>query len=350
MPDGLTGGTVPMDAVAPGFALSPSTARAYLEARGWLPPGAACQVTPLGGGVSNEVLLVEGPAGRMVLKQALPRLRVAAEWRADPRRAETEARCLDALRAILPEGAVPDVVFTDPDLHVLAMTAAPAAAVNLKQELLAGRVPYPALLAAGRLLGRIQSRTRPRADLARAFADLRAFRELRLEPYHGAAARRHPDLAPALSAAAAALARQHHCLVHGDFSPKNLLVADGRLVLLDCEVAHWGHRAFDPAFLLHHLALKSVHLPARAPALAAAALQCWSAYLEEAGWAEPAAVEAEVLPQLGCLLLARVDGKSPAEYLVEEAEKDRVRRLARALLTGRLSRVADVFEAVVAGG
>jgi hypothetical protein len=40
-----------------------------------------------------------------------------------------------------------------------------------------------------------------------------------------------------------------------------------------------------------------------------------------------------------------VDGKSPVEYLAEEADKDRVRRTARALLAEPVERLGAVRDA-----
>jgi 5-methylthioribose kinase len=102
------------------------------------------------------------------------------------------------------------------------------------------------------------------------------------------------------------------------------------MVMLDFEVAHWGDPAFDPAFLLTHLVLKAVREPALACAFLDEAARFWSVYVEAAG---PVAADAPaVVAELGCLLLARMDGKSPIEYLTAPAERDAVRALARALL------------------
>ena len=326
--------------------LRAETACTYLRSAGRLPANSSCTAVVLGGGVSNEVVLVTHDLGRWVLKQALPRLRVAEEWLADAGRSDVEGRCLQLLGGLLPEGAVPRFVFSDAAAHVFAMTAAPPDAVNLKEELLAGRVDPRAAATAGDLLGRTQAVTRGRADVADAFANKEPFRQLRIDPYYGAVARRHPDLADPILGAARAMLEGRECLVHGDYSPKNMLARDGSLTLLDFEVAHWGARAFDPAFFLNHLVLKSLHLPTHARALAEAARAFWSKLLAAAAWPDPEALEAEVLGQLGSLLLARVDGKSPVEYLRAERVKQSVRDLAGAVLGGRMGTIGAVFQAV----
>ena len=326
------------------FELTTETACAYLRDTGRVPAASACHATDLGGGVSCSVVLVEGPMGRWVLKQALPRLRVAAPWLADARRSRIEARCLEWLGRLLPPGHLPDLLFQDDARHLLAVTAAPEGTPTLKQVLLGGRVPLVALAEAGTLLGRWQAGSRT-PEVARAFADLEPFRQLRISAYYEAAAAVHPDVAPLMRDLAAAAQGKRVCLVHGDYSPKNMLVLSHGLWLLDFEVAHFGCRAFDPAFFLNHLALKCVHLPRVAPQLRQGAADFWAAYRAAAGWSDAQALEREVVGHLGCLLLARVDGKSPAEYLVEPAERDAVRRLGRGVLQGEWSSLAALFAA-----
>ncbi len=118
-------------------------------------------------------------------------------------------------------------------------------------------------------------------------------------------------------------------LVLGDWSPKNLLVYSDRVLALDFEVAHRGDPAFDVAFMLTHLVMKSIHLPPHASRVRSAA----DAFLAGYGSSVP---DPRVTAELGCLLLARVDGKSPAEYL-SEPERVTVRALAYDLLLGRRS-------------
>ncbi len=54
--------------------------------------------------------------------------------------------------------------------------------------------------------------------------------------------------------------------------------------------------------------------------------------MERVVWEPPAALEARAAHLLPGLFLARVDGKSPVEYITTEPDKNRVRRTARALL------------------
>ena len=131
-------------------------------------------------------------------------------------------------------------------------------------------------------------------------------------------------------------------LVHGDVSPKNILIGPAGPVFLDAECACYGDPAFDLAFCLNHLLLKCLWTPDAAPAF----LDCFDVltetYLEGVAWEPPEALEARAAPLLAGLFLARIDGKSPVEYVTDKADKARVRRVARALLEGPVDRLGAV--------
>jgi aminoglycoside phosphotransferase (APT) family kinase protein len=312
----------------------PEELLAYLRASGRIGAAERPRLQPLTGGVSSRVVLVEreAPAASWVLKQALPKLRVAVDWFSSPERMRREALALRWLSELAPSGSVPALVWEEPGLHVLAMTAVPRPHVNWKRALLAGEGLEHAS-AFGSLLGVLHRRAwARRAELAPAFADRSFFESLRIEPYYQYASTRVPAAASFLGALVDDTRRAVHTLVHGDYSPKNVLVHEGRLVLLDHEVAHFGDPAFDVGFATTHLLSKANHLPARAEAFTAAAEASWRAYRAEI---EPTDFAAALEPRavrhtLGCLL-ARVDGRSPLEYL-DDAARERQRAATLALM------------------
>jgi 5-methylthioribose kinase len=238
--------------------LTPSNAAEYLKAHGYPLRGV---VTPLGGGVSNTVLLAETVHGRLVIKQALERLRVAEEWLADPARTLREASALRDVTEIFPAGAAPAVVFVDERNYIYAMEAAPEGAQDWKTLLLSGVIDPAVGGAVGQLLARQVEATRTAVPWRERYGDQRVFDELRLDPYYRFTAARHGELAPYFARAIARCREQATSLVHGDWSPKNLLIAGGKPMIIDYEVVHYGDAAFDAAFLLNHLLLKSYHRP-----------------------------------------------------------------------------------------
>jgi 5-methylthioribose kinase len=297
-------------------------------------------VFELGGGVSNTVLLVESDT-RFVIKQALGKLRVKQEWLADQSRILRESAALRKLSEYLPDGSLPEVLFEDRDNFIFAMSAAPSASVCWKELLLNGEIRVETAERVGELLALMASVSWRAGDWESEFGDQTVFDQLRIDPYYRATARRHPDLAPAAARLIEESAARRVCLVHGDWSPKNFLVDGTQVMAIDFEVIHFGDPSFDSAFLVNHLVLKSFHRPQWADLYAQAAAGFWRKFV--AGVPRETWIERATLQHLGWLMLARVDGKSPAEYLRDAAIQDRVRRFARDLIISPPDSVAEVF-------
>lgn len=323
------------------FELTPENAAVYLRRR-LGPPEGEWRITPLGGGVSNTVLLVEGGERRFVLKQALAKLRVQEDWFADRRRILRECAAMRLLAPYLPAGAVPEILLEDPDNCLFAMSAAPPGAPTWKALLLAGETAGAIAELVAAILAAMIRVSWGSAEWERLFGDQTAFDQLRLDPYYRFTASRHPDLAPHF-AARIGQARRRLALVHGDFSPKNFLVSGGAVMAIDFEVIHYGDPSFDAAFLLNHLVLKSFYRPQWAPEYA----RLGRRFFDLISAALPPGAEgfeADTCRHLGCLLLARIDGKSPAEYIQDEPLRERIRGFARRIIVEPPPTVASVFE------
>ena len=342
------------------FALTEQSAIAYLADRGMIAEAStrSAKAQALGGGVSNIVVRVSvpGESADLVLKQSLPRLRVQQEWLADRERVHREAASLRYLCGVLPNGALPQVVFDDPSNYLFVMTAAPQEGINWKDALLGGDVNEAVAAKVGMLLGTMHRCSAVHEDdipaELREFADRHCFVQLRIDPYHRATAAVHPDLADAIESEAQQMLNRRHALVHGDYSPKNIIVAgagaSAEVFLLDFEVVHLGNPIFDLAFMLNHLTMKAIHRPEWAGLYNAAARAFWSAYLATEGpGAEAGNLERQTVRQLGVLLLARMDGKSPAEYITDAGQKREARSIARAILTGEISTIAELHQTLM---
>ena len=323
--------------------LTASSVGEHLVERGVVPAHTEVAAVELGGGVSNVVLGVEADSRQFVVKQALSRLRVADEWLAKRERAVTEAVALDVAGRVTPD-AVPAVHDVDPATCVIVIDRAPADWVDWKQNLLVGQVDLEVAARLGYLLATWHGLD---ASTMSALDDPEAFEQLRTDPYYRTVARRIPELAPAIDALLGRMAGTPRCFVHGDFSPKNVLVGRDGLWVIDFEVAHLGDPAFDVAFLTTHLILKAVHRAAERTAYARAAEQFWGAYLADA--TDLPGGTSHVLQHVGALLVARVDGKSPAEYLTSP-EGTLVRRLGRGLLTEPARSLDEVWMRLAEAG
>lgn len=301
----------------------------HLHARGVLSDKEAT-VHQLSGGVSNDVLAVHGRDGSFVVKRALRRLRVAEEWTADPDRVLTEAAALVVAGRSQPT-RVPPVIDIDSSERVIVIGHAESGAHEWKTDLLAGRVDFAVAARLGNILSRWHTETAGDAAVLERFGSTAAFDQLRIDPFHRTIARRHPDLAPVIDAVVDRMLASPTCLVHGDFSPKNILLGPSATWVIDWEVAHYGDPTFDLGFLLAHLLCKTLHRPVSADDYRTAASTFLSHYRAGADDRERSWDERQVTGQTACLLLARVDGKSPAPYLDADA-RDRGRDLARTVL------------------
>jgi aminoglycoside phosphotransferase (APT) family kinase protein len=305
--------------------------------------GEPLAVENLSGGVSSDIWRVDLPASRICVKRALPRLRVAQLWEAPVERNRYERLWLQAAAAAAP-GAAPKVLAWDDARGLFAMEYLDFPV--WKSVLRSGEADPAFAARVGEALAAIHGASAGRDDVRAQFSTDAIFYAIRLEPYLVATGRRHTDLQQQLTGLADRTAQTKLCLVHGDVSPKNILVTPRGPVFLDAECAWYGDPAFDLAFCLNHLLLKGVWVPQAK----AAFLRCFdalsSAYLSRVGWEDAQALEARAATLLPGLLLGRIDGKSPVEYL-DEAQRSRVRAVARQFLShpsDKLNELRDAWQ------
>jgi 5-methylthioribose kinase len=274
-------------------------------------------IKALTGGVSSNIFLITSEQAQYCLKQALPQLKVAKQWLAPVNRVFAEIDWLQTAAQIAPK-AVPKILGIDQASKSFVMQYLGGEYLNWKAELLAGRVTATVAAQLGNILGRIHSQTALNDELAKRFANDDTFYAIRLEPYLEEAARQHPALSPRLKALIARTQHNPKVLVHGDVSPKNILLGPEGPVVLDAECAWYGDPAFDVAFCLNHFFLKAAHLPGSIVELMQSAQDFLNAYLQEVNWEPVPELEHRISTLLPGLMLARIDGKSPVEYLAAE--------------------------------
>lgn len=314
-----------------------------LSRMGLLGPGETPAVAPLTGGVSSLIVRVDTRRGPLCVKQALPELKVAAHWSAPLSRNAAEVAWIREVGQWHPD-AVPAILGEDPDSHAFAMQWLPPDAHPVWKAQLRDGVIDPAFAArVATLVASIHARSAARPDLAARFANDRNFLELRLDPYFLAAAAVHPDCAAVLRALVDATAARKLALVHGDVSPKNILAGPRGPVLLDAECAWYGDPAFDAAFCLCHLLAKCLWRPAHADGYLACFTAFAERYLAGCDWEPVQALEQRICLLLAAMLLARVDGKSPLEYLDDDGRR-RQRAFARRHLISPAATLASLHD------
>lgn len=220
--------------------------------------GSVLDVIRLTGGVSSDILLVTTSRRQLCFKRALQKLRVSADWQAPVDRNRHEIHWIRAANSVLP-GIAPEILGDDPLANAFAMAYLPAECHPLwKAQLQAGSASLETAATAGQSLGRLHAATATTPALAETFNNLHNFEALRIDPFILESARRTPEVAAELFQIATDLRGARTCLIHGDFSPKNILCGGPHgLVILDAECATWSDPVFDVAFCLTHLLLKS---------------------------------------------------------------------------------------------
>ncbi|MDB5807512.1 MAG: putative aminoglycoside phosphotransferase [Betaproteobacteria bacterium] len=316
--------------------------KAGLTAAGEMP-----SIEPLTGGVSSDIVLVQSGGRRFCVKRALAKLKVAADWRAPVERNRSEADWFAVVGAVLPQ-AVPKIIADHADEGWFAMEYLPPEEYPLwKAQFRDGEIDTGFAAQVGATLAQIHAATAGRAGMAQRFATDHIFFPIRLEAYLLATAEKHPECAPELRALVEVTVSTKLALVHGDVSPKNILRGplsskSAGPVFLDAECAWYGDPAFDLSFCLNHMLLKCLWRPQHA----AAYLRCFdalaAAYLAGVDWEPAQRIEERAARLLPGLFLARVDGKSPVEYVTEEAQKQQVRKVAVPLLQTPPQQLADV--------
>ncbi|MEQ8229497.1 MAG: aminoglycoside phosphotransferase family protein [Rhodospirillales bacterium] len=295
--------------------------------------------TALAGGVSSDIWRADLARGPVCVKRALPKLKVKADWFAPIERNAFEVAWMETANALQP-GAAPQVLAHDADQGVFAMAYLnPSEHPTWKDELHAGRTDPDFAHRVGAWLKRIHAGTAGDAGVAARFKTDETFYSIRLEPYLIATGREHPDLAGRMAELAETTANTPEALVHGDVSPKNILIDGANPVFLDAECAWYGDPAFDIAFCLNHFLLKCLWTPSATDGF----LADFDAFCR--GYDPAPATEQRAAALLPALFLARVDGKSPVEYITDEAARDRVRRTARPLIITSPPHLAGVKQA-----
>ncbi|MFM9972540.1 MAG: phosphotransferase family protein [Burkholderiales bacterium] len=283
-------------------------------------PDEPITLTPLAGGVSSDIWRVDLSSGPICVKRALPRLKVSAVWEAPIERNAYEYQWLQLAFQVNP-ACVPRLLAQGDGFFAMEFLAHPVWKAQLRD----GVADASFAASVGKALRAIHEASTDKPEIAAQFRTDTIFHAIRLDPYLLATAARHPDVAENLRTLAARTASTKECLVHGDVSPKNILVSPSGPVFLDAECAWYGDPAFDLAFCLNHLLLKCLWVPQSTLAF----LACFAAMCE--GYDPDTAIEQRAASLLPALLLARVDGKSPVEYL-DAAGQQHVRRVAIPLI------------------
>ena len=298
------------------------------------------QVEVLTGGVSNVVLAITTASQKLVLKQALAELAVSEKWVADQRRAIVEADAIELFNRLTPT-QVPKLVFLDPERFILVLERVPVGSTVWKSDLLAGVINPDIGLKLGATLASWHNYGEKNAEVKIKFMEDSLFEQLRIDPFYRFVAAKNPQIEVSIRKLINELEGDKTTVVHGDFSPKNIMVAtNDDVYILDFEVTHVGNPVFDLAFLIAHLLCKFFRTDDRlhAKLLANTAIS----FVEE--YQGVRLISPSLTKHAALIALARVEGKSPVNYLSAGAQH-KLQTFTKAILAnnGNLS-VTELFE------
>jgi 5-methylthioribose kinase len=320
--------------------LTEDTVVSYLVEKGIITSTDLAEVEVLTGGVSNVVLAITTPSKKLVLKQALAELKVAEKWEADQRRAIVEANAIALFHKLSPD-QVPNLVFLDPERFILILDRVPVGSTVWKSDLLDGVINPDVAAVLGTTLAKWHNFGEKDKEARLQFMEDSLFEQLRVDPFYRFVAAKNENLRAVISKLIAELEGDKTTIVHGDFSPKNIMVGmDEKVYILDFEVTHVGNPVFDLAFLLAHLLCKlfRTNEPLEEKLLVASAQRFVSAY------AEIRLISNSLSLHTTLIALARVEGKSPVNYL-DKVQQDQLVKYTKGILGADLQiSINQLFE------
>jgi hypothetical protein len=279
------------------------------------------------GGVSGTVVFVYAGKKPIIIKQALAQLKVKEEWHCDPNRMGIEYKSNEIYHRLVPDCA-PAVYFYDDKNYIYGREAVPENCSMWKTDLFSGLLDFHVAEKSIRTLLMVHEKCAGDAEVAAMFADKQIFYELRISPYIEFLVDKYPHLKNFAAPIIKELMESSITLIHGDYSPKNIMTIGRNISVLDYEVACYGHPVFDLAFFAAHFVLKAVKHKQWAGAYISMLKYMLEIYFTEIRFMNAANLEEGFIKLLALLLLARIDGKSPAEYIDAETDKELVRKMA----------------------
>jgi 5-methylthioribose kinase len=320
--------------------LTADTVLSYLIEKKIISASDQAEVEVLTGGVSNVVLAITTKNQKMVLKQALAELMVAQKWEADQRRAIVEANAIALFHKLSPD-QVPNLVFLDPERFILILDRVPVGSTVWKSDLLDGVINPDIAEVLGTTLAQWHNFGEKDKEARLQFMEDSLFEQLRIDPFYRFVAAKNDALKSVISKLINELEGDKTTIVHGDFSPKNIMVGmDDQVYILDFEVTHVGNPVFDLAFLLAHLLCKKFRTdePLEEKLLGASAERFINAYEV----IRP--IDSSLSLHTALIALARVEGKSPVNYLDSNKQSALVSYTKDVLGKGEEISIVDLFQ------
>lgn len=287
------------------------------------------EITEIKGGVSSELWKVSFKSQNYCIKRSLKRLRVEEDWEAPIVRNLNEFNYLNSLESIVPQNIPKPIAYSHEYNMFIMQYFDEKEFKNWKLQLKAGIANYAVVKKLADIVGTIHQFTyKNRHSIMNKFQNEDIFYHTRIKPYFLSLIDKYSNLREYILQSIDLMQKNKHVLVHGDISPKNILVSNKKVILLDAECAWHGDPAFDIAFLLNHMLLKCLFNSNLNKYFLDSYELILNKYIKYVIWEEIENFTKRLSNIIPILILARIDGRAPVEYIQNNALKNKIRNMA----------------------
>ncbi len=294
-------------------------------------------------GVSSDIWHVKTSTNEYCIKRALAKLTVKEDWFAPVDRSKFEVKYFHYCKKIEPN-SFPKILGYDEKNFILAMEWFDNKKfIVWKKRLLEKSISLKDGKRIGKLLGIIHKFFYKKKKYKKIFLNDNTFYDIRIEPYLVFTSKFYPEFSEYYKTTIDLLKKNKSTVIHGDFSPKNILLGKNYPVILDAETACWGNPAFDLAFLNNHIILKSILNKEIFQNYLKLGKNILETYMANFPIVNNKKFIKNFIILQALLILARVDGKSPVEYF-KNKHKNLARNFAKNLLLNNSKNLNNFYQ------
>ncbi len=276
-------------------------------------------------GISSKIFLINRKHERIVLKQSLKKFRIDKKINISIKRNLYEQDFINLANTFLEPGIIPKIIMSDRKNCFFIMTSASKNSVPWKELLLKGEVNFKIAKKVGAILANIHNNTAYNAELQKRFKDNSVFIIGRITTGYLEVARQFLSVKDLILKIANRCLNTKRALVTADITPKNILVDNDNIMMIDHEGAHYGDPSFDLGIFIAHILLKSVYNIKIKKKYYKLIKIFWKSYLKGITVWDSSQMEKNVIENTIVMISARLFGKLPVEYLTGQ-EKEVLKR------------------------
>ena len=304
------------------------------------------QYKKLTGGVSSEVYHVKTNKNNYCIKRSLKRLLVKKKWIANTNRIKFEYLWLKHCQNILKRNIPNTYEFNNKKKYIVMEYLKTSQYKTLKQLYFNKIININTIRSISKHLYKIHSNSSNYKTKKTFEGNYKNFYDLRLDPYFNEVGRVYPKYKGYIKKINENYIKHSNTLVHGDFSPKNILVGKNKIIYLDAECCNFGDPVFDLVFFTNHLLIKSIFFKDKSQEFIKLYISFYREYLSNLSTKHFNSYIDRIIKMTPIMLLSRVDGKSPVEYINKVKIKNIIRKKSFLLLDSKISSLNDIIKVI----